>query len=203
MDIVDTPFYNSEYFANTFQSTAAATFNAKLPANYKNPPLVLRAKIKAISQQLEIYNVASTNIFAGLNIYSDWTLLKWIECAACQHFHKFPLAYFFATDEYKKYKLFYNVRAFQEYFDSGARKSKYEADRFYAPLLNLLDKVVLGLGEADCVFAPKSFCRQDQSKFVYSYYPIVSANQRYTDIMGSSKSKSASAVFPDYSTYQN
>ncbi len=123
----DTPFYNSEYFSNTLQSTAAATSNAKLPANYKNPALVLRAKIKAISQQLDIYNVASTNIVTGLNLLSDWTLLKWIECARCQHFFKFSLTYLFATDEYKKYSLFYNVRAFQEYFDSGAGKSKYEA----------------------------------------------------------------------------
>jgi hypothetical protein len=55
-EIVDTRFYNSEYF-----SDAVIFRQLKILKDYQNPALIIRAKMKAISQQLDVYSVASTN----------------------------------------------------------------------------------------------------------------------------------------------
>ena len=147
-DIVDTPFYNSEYFSDAVVNTAASIANTKLPKDYKNPLLIIRAKMKAISQQMDVFSVASTNSTAvlveGLSLLSDWTLLKWIECAACQHFHKHPSIYFLAKeipDEYKTNSFFYNIDKFQTYFVEGDGKSRYSLERFYKPLIDLITRL--------------------------------------------------------------
>jgi hypothetical protein len=55
-EIVDTRFYNSEFF-----SDAVIFRQLKILKDYQNPALIIRAKMKAISQQLDVYSVALTN----------------------------------------------------------------------------------------------------------------------------------------------
>jgi len=47
--------------ATHFFSDAVIFRQLKIPKDYQNPALIIRAKMKAISQQLDVYSVASTN----------------------------------------------------------------------------------------------------------------------------------------------